>query len=183
MARLRRCAGRVSCDVPRPRKEPSMHRCVSLAIFVTIASLFAMRGGGAAGEGQGAGQRRLRDRHRVHQPGRPAPAARPGPAQERATDHSRPSSASTAAASAPARARATTGSASRWPSTAMSPSPSPTGWPRSIRFPAAIHDCQGGGPLAAGQRGEIPHRPRPHRRHRRFGRRPPGAVPRRHGRT
>ena len=48
-----------------------------------------------------------------------------------------------------------------------------------IPFPAAVLRQQGGGALAAGQRQEVPHRSGADRRHRRFGRRPSGAVPRR----
>ena len=50
------------------------------------------------------------------------------------------------------------------------------------RLPGPDRGLQGGHPLAAGQRRQVPHRRRPHRRLGRLGRRPPGRLAGHHGR-
>ena len=95
---------------------------------------------------------------------------------------SRRSSASTAAASAPAPRRATTACASSSPQQGYVAVTVSYRLAPKYPFPAAVHDVKAAVRWLRANAGEVPHRPGPHRRHRRLGRRPPGAVPRRDGR-
>ena len=137
----------------------------------------------AGSQAEGSRQRRLRAGRRIRQPGRSAPASSTSPGPRTATGRSRRLLCIHGGGFRAGRRRgydalvlplAEHGYVAVTVSYRLAP---------KYPIPGGDSRRQGGGPLAAGQRREVPHRPRAHRRHRRLGGRAPRPVPRRDRRT